>query len=147
MFTQACAPFPHSAGLWAEILEYSGYSVPSIRRENIKDVPKRTEIPGTLLCGSFKVAAGKGKGERVAVASGSGSNYRTVSILSHLTAARNTHHSSHHGPTDQINSRADKGRAQKQAQEPRGPQPYLFHPQRMSFVHPDACPLTRTVPL
>lgn len=82
----------------------------------MKDAPKRTEIPGTLLCGSFKVAAGKGKGERVAVASGSGFNYRTVSILSHLTAAWNTHHSSHHNPTDQINSRADKGRTQKQAQ-------------------------------
>lgn len=38
--------------------------------------------------------------ERVAVASGSGSNYRTVSILSHLTAAWNTHHSSHHSPME-----------------------------------------------
>lgn len=43
-------------------MEYSGSPVPSIRRENIKDAPKRAEIPGALLCGSFKVAAGKGRG-------------------------------------------------------------------------------------
>lgn len=61
------------------------------------------------------------EGERVAVASGSGSNYRTVSILSHLTAAWNTHHSSHHSPTDQINSRADKGRAQSKLSSPEAP--------------------------
>lgn len=35
------------------------------------------------------------KGERVELAWGSGSNYMAVSILSHLTAAWNSHHSSH----------------------------------------------------
>lgn len=124
---KAHASFPHSKSSEQSFWNTLDIQFP-LYEEKIKDAPKRTEIPGTVLCGSFKVAAGAvpsrggaGKGKRVAVALGSGSNYRTVSILSHLTAAWNTHHSSHHSPTDQINSRADKGRAQQQAQWPEAP--------------------------
>lgn len=73
-----------------------------------------------MAAGAGPAEEGLGR-ERVAVTSGSGSSYRTVSILSHLTAAWNTHHSSHPSPTDQINSRADKGRAQQQLNGPEAP--------------------------
>ena len=35
----------------------------SKRKKKNLNVPKRTEIPGALLCGSFKVAAGAGAAE------------------------------------------------------------------------------------
>lgn len=56
---EAHASFPWQE-LGVELLEYSRHLVPSIQRKKIKDAPKRTEIPGALLCGSAKVAAEAG---------------------------------------------------------------------------------------
>lgn len=108
--------------------------------ENIKDVPKRLKIPEAYCVeaqrgGSWDWACGGG-GARVECGCSSGSNYVAVSILSHLTAAWNTHHSSLQPHRAQINSRADKGRARQHTQW-QGPPSHISKHQRNSFC---SCP-------